>query len=470
MMPRFADYRVHVEALMAAALAAADPATAVSRHLQRHQQTLLINQQSFDLTRGRLFVVSVGKAALPMLDAAAAVLAEALTAGIAVTKVIPPGYQAPPAVQIFQGNHPVPQQESVGATTAVYEFLQQTAANDLVLCLISGGASALLSQPRIPLADWQALNGALLACGCPIDEFNSVRRQLDAVKGGGLSRWAAPARTISLILSDVVGNPLPFIGSGPTVPGNDTPADALAVLERYEIADKLAAPVWQGIREQLTVNGEQLTVNSEQLTVNSEQLSVNGEQLTVNSGQWTVVGVAQPENFIIGDVRGAAAAALAQAKELGFTPQLLTARLEGEAREVGLLAAAIAKDAPPDRCFVLGGETTVTLRGSGTGGRNLETVLSAAVSLDGWSHLAIASFATDGEDGPTDAAGAVVTGETVANGRSHHLNARAHLQNNDSYHYFQALDEMKTAVPTLIKPGPTGTNVNDLVLILTYAR
>ncbi len=262
-MPDYAAYRAHVELLAAAALAAADPATAVSRHLQRHNHTLLIGQnETFDLTQGRLFLVSVGKAALPMLHAAAAIVGEALFAGIAVTKVIPAEYwPVHPAIRVHRGSHPVSDEASVAATTAVYHLLQQTQANDLVLCLISGGASALLTRPRIPLADWQALNQALLASGCPIHDFNVVRRQLDAVKGGGLSRWAAPARTLSLILSDVVGNPLEFIGSGPTVPGADTPADALRILARYGIEEQVETAVWRGISEQLTVNSEQWAVN-----------------------------------------------------------------------------------------------------------------------------------------------------------------------------------------------------------------
>ncbi len=447
---QFSDYRKHLDELVQAALAAADPVTAVSRHLKRQNHTLILNnQEHFDLTQGRLFLVSVGKAALPMLDGAIDIIGKELTAGIAVTKVIPPEYQpAHPAIQIHRGSHPVSNQESIDATTAVYHFLQQTKPNDLVLCLISGGASALLTQPLVSLADWQALNQALLASGCTINEFNTVRRQLDAVKGGGLSRWAAPARTISLILSDVVGNPLEFIGSGPTVPGTDTPEDALKVLAQYDIENHVDETVWSVISEQLSVNSEQLSVNS----------------------------VAQPVNHIIGDVRKAAEAALAKAQELGFATQLLTARLEGEAREVGLIVAAIAKDTPPDHCFILGGETTVTLRGSGKGGRNLETALSAAIALENWPktsraepvEVAVASFATDGEDGPTDAAGAVVTGETVKNGRFHSLNASAYLHNNDSYHYFQQLDEGNAETATLIKPGSTGTNVNDLVIILTY--
>ena len=442
MSPQFSDYRQHIDDLVRAALTAADPETAVSRHLNRQNQTLIINDQTtFDLTQGRLFLISVGKAALPMIDAAVAIVGDALFAGIAVAKIIPPATQpAQPAIQVHRGNHPVSQQESVEATTAVHHLLQKTQANDLVLCLISGGASALLTKPLVSLAEWQALNQAMLASGCTINEFNTVRRQLDAVKGGGLSQWAAPARTISLILSDVVGNPLEFIGSGPTVPGTDTPADAMQVLEQYDIAGHMDEAIWEVI----------------------------STQLTVNSLQFTVYSVLAPLNYIIGDVRKAAEAALGKAKELGFSTQLLTARLEGEAREVGLIAAAIAKDMPPNHCLILGGETTVTLRGDGKGGRNLETALSAAIALDGWPQTAVASFATDGEDGPTDAAGAVVTGDTVENGRSHSLNAATYLNNNDSYHYFQELDETKTAVATLIKPGSTGTNVNDLLIILTY--
>lgn len=425
--------------LVNAALLAVQPATAVFHHLQRQDHTLLINhQESCDLSQGRLFLVSVGKAALPMLDAAVAIVSDWLTAGIGITKVMPPGYQvAQPAMQIYQGNHPVSGQESIEATTAVYQFLQQTRPNDLVLCLISGGASALLSQPLISLSDWRVLNQALLASGCPIDQFNSVRRQLDAVKGGGLSRWATPARTISLILSDVVGNPLEFIGSGPTVPGTDTPADALRVLAQYQIEAQVETAVWQRISEQLTGDSEQ------------------GERRPFVT----------PLNFIVGDVAQAAEAVLGKAKELGFTAQVLTTYLEGEAREVGRVAAAIAKDTPPHYCLILGGETTVTLRGQGKGGRNLETALAAAIALEGWPQTAVASFATDGEDGATDAAGAVVTGETVKNGR---FTAISHLNNNDSYTYFQRADEGKTAVVTLIKTGPTGTNVNDLVIILTY--
>lgn len=440
MSPQFADYRQHILELYRAALAAANPATAVTRHLQLANQELLIGQQQrYDLRHGRVFLVSVGKAAAPMAQAATSILGGALHAGVVIAKSLPNDLTLPANVTVFTGNHPVPGPDSLRATTAVHNLLQTTVADDLVLCLISGGASALLSQPLVSLADWQALNRALLASGCPIDAFNTVRRQLDAVKGGGLADWAAPARCISLILSDVVGNPLAFIGSGPTVPGDDTPADALDILARYDVAERLDTAVFRRIQAALAQRPSRTALPS-------------------------------PPHFIIGDVRQAAQAALSRAAELGFTTGLLTAQLEGEAREVGCVTAAIAKDTPPAHCLILGGETTVTLAGKGLGGRNLETALAAAIALAGQPLVALASLATDGEDGPTDAAGAVVTGETAVLAQQAHLAPRTFLNNNDSYHFFQQLDQQTTgsAPPCLLQPGPTGTNVNDLVIILSY--
>ncbi len=440
MVPRFADYRQHVAELYAAALAAADPETAVSAHLHITNSQLRIGQeQHYDLGRGRVFLVSVGKAAVPMAQAASRRLGRALHAGIVVAKTLPDTIDLPPVVAIHTGNHPVPGPNSLAATTAVHDLLQTTTAADLVLCLISGGASALLSQPLVSLADWQALNQALLASGCPIDAFNTVRRQLDAVKGGGLADWAAPAQVASLILSDVVGNPLAIIGSGPTVPGSDTPADALAVLDRYAVAQRLDSAVFRRLQDALRQRPSPQTSSS-------------------------------LPPIIVGDVRQAAQAAQARAAELGFTAQLLTARLEGEAREVGRVAAAIAKDLPPQHAFLLGGETTVTLTGSGLGGRNLETALAAAISLAGHERVALASLATDGEDGPTDAAGAIVTGGTAVRAEQANLSPQAFLANNDSYHFFHQLDQRTagTAPPSLLQPGPTGTNVNDLVILLSY--
>jgi glycerate 2-kinase len=425
-----------------AALAATDPATAVAAHLQLAQHNLIIaQQQHYDLNQGRVFLVSVGKAAVPMAQAASQTLGPALHAGIVVAKTLPTNANLPPdKIAVYTGSHPVPGPDSVRAATAVQRLLQTTTANDLVLCLISGGASALLSQPLVSLDDWQTLNRALLASGCAIDEFNTVRRQLDAVKGGGLRRWAAPAACHSLILSDVVGNPLAFIGSGPTVVGDDTPADALAVLARYGMADRLATAVSQRIHAAL-------------------------------SQQPPAANLPAATHIIVGDVRQAALAAQTRAVALGFSAHILTAQLEGEAHEVGRVAAAIAKDAPPNHCLILGGETTVTLSpGGGLGGRNLETALAAAIALAGEPRTAVASLATDGEDGPTDAAGAVVTGETAVLAHQVHLNPHTYLHQHDSYHFFQQLDQRAagSVPPSLVQTGPTGTNVNDLIFILSY--
>jgi hydroxypyruvate reductase len=329
-------------------------------------------------------------------------------------------------------------------------MLVKTKANDLVLFLISGGASAILTLPAVPLEDWQSLTGALLASGCTISELNTVRRQLDRVKGGGLAQMAAPAHCVSLILSDVVGNPLQAIGSGPTTYVEENAFDALAILKRYDIVQNIEDTVWERILQTLSYTPR------------------------------TPEGVEHPnEHIIVGDVRQSATSALAKAMQLGFVAQILTARLEGEAREVAHVAASIAKDLPMGRCLILGGETTVTLKADGLGGRNQELALAAAIALDGWPSVVIASFATDGEDGPTEAAGAVVSGDTSDYGRLLGLDALAFLDRNDSFHFFQHLDEsfrnsevvagVGEAPPqTLLTPGPTGTNVNDLLIILTY--
>lgn len=420
-------------------LAATNPHHLLPRYISHHDRQLAVGPVQFNRDDGRLFLVSVGKAAIPMAQAAADIVGDLITAGVAVSKQgIDHSQLSIKNWQLVEGDHPVSGPKSVQATTAVADLLSQTRANDLVLCLLSGGASALLTQPRLPLADWQALSRALLASGCTINEFNTVRRQLDAIKGGGLARLAAPAPVISLILSDVIGNDLVAIGSGPTVLVDETPQKALAVLERYDIASVVGTAVYHHIHTALTDN-------------------------RTRSGQ--AATLPPPTNLIIGSVTDAAAAARQSATASGFTATILTDHLEGEASEVGKFAAAIAKNLAPGHCAILGGETTVTLRGAGIGGRNLELALAAAIALDGWQDIAIATFATDGDDGPTGAAGAIVTGQTVAYGRALQLNARQFLNNNDSYTFFKTLDDAGHG-PHLLITGATGTNVNDLVFII----
>jgi hydroxypyruvate reductase len=272
---------------------------------------------------------------------------------------------------------------------------------------------------------------------------------------------AAPATCVSLILSDVVGNPLADIGSGPTMPLDESPAAALKVLQRYGVAGQLEESVWQRI----------------------EQLLHRPDLFPVK--------VVQSEQIIVGDVKTAATAVFTKAAQLGFLAHILTTRLGGEAREVGKFVAAIGQDLPPGHCLILGGETTVTVRGKGRGGRNQEVALAAAIALAGCPHTVVMSLATDGEDGTTGAAGAVVSGETVVLAKEFDLDAVEFLQNNDSYSFFKQLDDKLLSAslvePTaesdeaaelpssnqvlhlhLLQTGPTGTNVNDLILILTY--
>ncbi len=432
----FTDHAEHIQAIITAALQTADPHTAVHSHLQKNDHTLTIGQHKFNLENGRLFLISVGKAAVPMAQAALEIVGErSASGGGIISKHLPENLTVP--LPAYTGNHPVPGKESVAATTVVLNSLSlaHLNKNDLVLCLISGGASALLTKPHLSLEIWQHLTQVLLASGCTIQELNTVRRQLDEVKGGGLARLVAPARIISLILSDVVGNELAAIGSGPTVAVAETAADARAVLDRYGVPDGLETAVSQTIQSKL------------------QDLSK-----TDTPSPGNII-----DNIIIGSIQQSAQAAAEKAEMLGFHTRLLTARLEGEAREVGQFAAALAKDAPPQSTTLLGGETTVTLHGDGVGGRNLETALAAAISLAGWVNRTITSFATDGEDGPSGMAGATITGHTVQDSQT----ARAYLNNNDSYTYFAQLDAVGNG-RHLIKTGPTGTNVNDLLIILNY--
>ena len=447
--PRFADYRQHVDELVSAAVTAADPQAAVAAFLRREGRTLWVGRgaeaEALDLDKGRVFVVAAGKASIPMTVAAMAVLGADVAGGVVIAKAGGTEWPAEaahwPQAQP-RGGPPQPDAGGQAGTKAILEALAETRPDDAVLCLISGGASALLTQPLLPLEDWRKLVEVFLRSGCTIGELNAMRRAIDRIKAGGLARACAPATCYGLILSDVVGNPLPVIGGGPTVPEEDLVVGAAAVLGRYDIARQLEKEEWQRLA---------LALNQARYLHKAARPSVR--------------------NFIVGDVRVAATAALVTAIRLGFVGQLLTAHLDGEARDIGRLAAGIARDLPPGQCCLLAGETTVTVRGKGRGGRNQELALAAAVALERQPRAVVLSFATDGEDGPTPAAGAVITGETAPLARSHGIDPLAHLANNDSYTFFTRLDAAARgrAEPHLVTTGPTGTNVNDLVVILSYA-
>ncbi|MBN1978838.1 MAG: glycerate kinase [Anaerolineae bacterium] len=416
--------------LQSAALAAVEPAAAVRRHVRREGDALLIADRRYDLGGyERVFVVGGGKAAVSMAAAIAGILGERLTEGVVVTKYEHARGRSVPGVQVIEAGHPVPDGNSARGAQAVAALTKRATERDLVICLISGGGSALLALPvpGLTLAELQALTDALLRRGATINEANTVRKHCSSFKGGNLARLAAPAQMVTLILSDVVGDPLDVIASGPTVPDTTAVADAREVLARYGIS--AALPL----------------------------------QETPKPGDAIFDKV---QNVVVGSNRLAALAVVDKARDLGFDALLLSTYVEGEAREAGRVAAALAKGIrahgdplSPPACLVWGGETTVMVRGEGLGGRNQELALAAALALDGWPGVLIMALATDGADGPTDAAGAIVTGETLARARELGLDARTALAANDSYPFLKALGG-------LIHTGPTGTNVNDLLFVL----
>jgi glycerate 2-kinase len=444
----------HADVILAvqrAALAAVDPGGAVRRQVRRQGDLLTIGGRTYDLAAtGRIWVVGGGKAAASMTAALHTVVGDRLAGGLVVTKY---GHAEPRLacagdtgpVEVVEAGHPLPDEAGVAGTRRMADLLAGATGCDLVLAVISGGGSALLTLPAegLSLADMQRTTDLLLRSGATIVELNTVRKHLSQIKGGGLARLAGGASVVSLILSDVVGDPLDAIASGPTVSDPTTFADAWDVLGRYDLVERLPSAVRQRL-----------------------QAGLDG----------TVADTPKPgaalfqrvQNVIVGNNRLAAEAAVQAAQGWGVNALLLSTFVEGEAREVARVAAALAKelvghDRPVCRpaCLVWGGETTVTVRGGGLGGRNQELALAAAVAMDGLPNILLVALGTDGTDGPTDAAGAVATGETVARARALGLDPVAHLENNDAYPFFDALGD-------LIRTGPTGTNVNDLLFIFAF--
>jgi len=430
--------------ILAAAINALEPGAAVARHVHRAGDNLDVAGCAYrmeDYQNVRL--LGIGKAAPAMSARLGGILGNRLDAGLVITKQASaiPGFP----FTVLAGGHPVPDARSLAAGQKTLEFISALGPADLLFCLISGGGSALAAAPLegVSLEDLQSLTAALLACGARIDEINLLRRHLDQIKGGGLVGLSNGARIISLILSDVVGNPLEAIASGPTAPDPSSRADALALLKKYELRDKIPASI-PAILEKVSE--------------------------TPKPGDPIFTKV---QNVIVGSGLMAAQAALVQARTEGFNPYLLRIDLQGEARQAAIELATFLRQAkqtgdpvPRPACIVAGGETTVTLRqvsgqalhGQGKGGRNTELALAAVTELVDFPGVMLVTLATDGEDGPTDAAGAVATGESYRRALGMNLRAEIFLSRNDSYSYFAALED-------LIKPGPTGTNANDLVFL-----
>ncbi len=411
--------------LFQAALGAADPKLCVPKHLPPPP-------------KGRTVVVGAGKASAAMAAAVEAHWQGPLD-GLVVTRY---GHGAPcNRIEIVEAAHPVPDEKGREAARRILEKVKGLGPDDLVLCLVSGGGSALLSLPAagLTLADKQAMNRALLKCGATISEFNCVRKHMSAIKGGRLAAAAAPAQVETLLISDVPGDDPAVVASGPTVPDPTSSADALAVLEKYGIAEPAA------IRERF-----RLAIDE---TPKPGDPRLRHARATI---------IASPQDAL--------EAAAAAARKAGYAAMILGDAIEGEARDVALVHAGIARQvarrgqpAPAPLVLLSGGETTVTVRGKGRGGRNAEFLLALAVALDGHPGIHAIACDTDGIDGTEDNAGALIAPDSLARARALGVDAKARLADNDGYGFFRALGDLVTT-------GPTRTNVNDFRAILIAAR
>ena len=435
--------------ILAAGINGVDAIAAIRGYVTFKDNLLIVNNIEYDLSNfNRIFVLAAGKASIPMAAAISEILSDRITAGLVITNYgnyDPSVYQIKPHIKIIEAKHPVPDQSNVTAANQVVMMTRNISSNDLVVCLISGGGSSLLSYPRnnISLEDIQNATGRLLDCGASIDEINCIRKHIDVFKGGGLLNFLSQASVITLILSDVIGDDLSVIASGPTAADPTTYSDALFVLQKYQIYDQIPS----SIRSIITA-GKEGTIKE---TIKPEDPILNLVQ-----------------NVIIGNNSDAILCAQKAARDCGFDTNILPFSLLGDASQMGLVLSREAKSIlskSPNRnkpmCRITGGETTVKVKQDGMGGRNQELALAAVKDLAGNKEIMLICLATDGIDGPTDAAGAVVTNETCSRGISMGLDPDVFLSRNDSYHYFHTLGD-------LIKTGLTMTNANDLALLFIF--
>ena len=431
-----------ISLILTMALNSADPYQLVNHHIL-HSNTKVCIGKNDDFSESKLILIAMGKASLAMTRAVVDRWGSQVTCGVCVCKSIPSVLPNWANIQIIQGAHPVPDDRSVQAGKAIIDCLCGLSTSDRVLVLISGGASALVSTPvaGICLEDLQQVNRLLLGCGATINEMNAVRKHLEVLKGGGLIRLAAPAHVDALILSDVIGDDMSVITSGPTVADTSTFLDVLGILKKYRLIEKIPTGVLTYL-----------------------QSGIDGKVAeTVKPGEDLLMGVSSQ---IIGSNALSIDAAVNEAQQLGLKTVCLSRQLVGEASEKGRWFVeesqriAAAYDGP--MMVVAGGETTVTLHGSGKGGRNQELALSAVWLMGNDPKGVLVTLATDGEDGPTDAAGAIVTAETMKRAQALNLDPEEYLKNNDAYTFFEKVDG-------LIKIGSTGTNVNDLTFYFRFS-
>jgi len=431
------DSRSRLKDIFSAALDAVDPYSAVVRFGNGVRDRYIRGGYE------RMLIIAFGKAACPMAMAAQDTLGDLGISGTVITKYshcLPP--HVPDRMRVFEGGHPLPDEGGVRGTDEAIASLRKADERTLVLCLISGGGSALLVSPfgNITLEEKQYVTKLLLLAGADIYELNTVRKHISAVKGGRLAELAHPAGVTSLILSDVMGDNLDVIASGPTAPDSSTYRDAQQVIQKFFLREKLPPSVLEAIEEGARGNIPDTPKKDSPL-------------------------FSKVENIIIGSNILALEAAKRKAAELGFRAEIFSTEVRGEARDAGKLLAFAALEKKNEKtsaepvCLISGGETTVTVRGKGIGGRNMEFALGFAEEIKGRDDIMLLSAGTDGTDGPTDAAGAIVDGSTIAKGRGAGLDHETFLANSDSYHYLKEIDD-------LLITGPTGTNVMDIQIAL----
>lgn len=425
-----------------AGLKAVNPAVAVKRELKRLGEDLFVGDKGIDLSvLKHIHVIGFGKASVAMTKAVEGILADRITSGVICTKYGHGGLLK--HVSTVEAGHPIPDHNGRMGAEQVLSIASNATEKDLVLCLISGGGSALipLPPPGVTLEEKQMTTRTLLACGATIHEINTVRKHLSKIKGGFLAKAAYPATLISLILSDVVGDDLDVIASGPTVPDRSRFSDCLSILKKYDIAGELPPAVMAYLRA--GADGK------------VPETPKPGEPCFEKS-----------HYAVIGSNLDAVQAAGEAAKRSGYNTLILSSMIEGETRETAKVLTAMAKEIlksgnpiPKPACLLSGGETTVTIRGNGTGGRNQEFVLASALEISGLDDIVVFSAGTDGTDGPTDAAGAVADGRTCSRGKRLGMNPETHLRQNNAYPFFKKLED-------LVITGPTQTNVMDLRMML----
>ena len=423
-------------------LQAVEPGSVIKRSCKCEGDILFIGNRKYKLSDiNNIFVIGAGKATAPMAAAIEDIVGEHITRGIINVKY---GHtENLNSIRLIEAGHPVPDKNGIKGANEILNLAAGANKNDLVLCLISGGGSALLVMPAegITLKDKQDTIKILLSCGATIHEINTIRKHISNIKGGRLANAVYPADMVSLILSDVVGDDLDVIASGPSVPDPSTFEECMEIIKQYKITKNIPKPVVSHIRKGALGKVPETPKEGNRIFQNTYNLVIAGNMEAIN-------------------------AARQESNKLGYKTLVLSSMIEGETRDVAKVHTAIAKEIlktgnpiQPPACILSGGETTVNIKGNGLGGRNQEFVLSAAIDISERKNIVVLSGGTDGGDGPTEAAGAIADTHTYNRAESMGLNPMNFLSNNDSYHFFKQLDD-------LLITGPTNTNVMDLRIIL----